>query len=84
MSALVITILPSVLLSGFIFPIRSMPLVLRAVTYIVPARYFLVIIRGIVIKGIGLQYLLSQTAFLFVLGTALLVSSTRKFKARLE
>jgi ABC-2 type transport system permease protein len=84
MAALVITILPSVLLSGFIFPIRSMPFVLRTITYIVPARYFLVIIRGMVIKGIGLEYLLSQTAFLFVLGTGLLVSSTKKFKARLE
>ncbi|MBN2013023.1 ABC transporter permease [candidate division KSB1 bacterium] len=84
MAALVITVLPSVMLSGFIFPIRSMPNVLQWLTYIVPARYFLVIIRGIVLKGVGFQYFWTQTLFLFVLGTILLTISTRKFSTKLE
>lgn len=50
---LIATFLPSFILSGFIFPIASMPAVIRAITYIVPARYFLVALRGIVLKGVG-------------------------------
>lgn len=50
----VTTMLPAIFLSGFIFPIRSMPLVLQWLTYAVPARYFLVILRGIILKGVGL------------------------------
>ena len=80
MVALVITMLPSILLSGFIFPIKSMPYVLRLITYIVPARYFLIIIRGIIMKGIGIQYLYVQVLFLFLLGTFLLILSTKNFK----
>jgi ABC-2 type transport system permease protein len=52
--ALLASFLPTLMLSGFIFPIASMPAFLRAVTYIVPARYFLVALRGIVLKGVGL------------------------------
>jgi ABC-2 type transport system permease protein len=51
---LIATFLPSFILSGFIFPISSMPAPIRAVTYIVPARYFLSALRGIVLKGVGL------------------------------
>ena len=51
--ALLSSFLPTLMLSGFIFPIASMPTVLRGVTYIVPARYFLVALRGIVLKGVG-------------------------------
>jgi len=51
--ALLSSFLPTLMLSGFIFPIASMPAVLRAITYIVPARYFLVALRGIVLKGVG-------------------------------
>ena len=50
---LIATLLPSFILSGFIFPIASMPVAIRAVTYIVPARYFLSALRGIVLKGLG-------------------------------
>ncbi len=51
--ALLISFLPTLMLSGFIFPISSMPAFLQAVTYVVPARYFLVALRGIVLKGVG-------------------------------
>jgi ABC-2 type transport system permease protein len=51
--ALLSSFLPTLMLSGFIFPIASMPTVLQGITYIVPARYFLVALRGIVLKGVG-------------------------------
>ena len=50
---LLISLLPTFVLSGFIFPIASMPVPIQVVTYIVPARYFLVALRGILLKGIG-------------------------------
>ena len=51
--ALLTSYLPTLMLSGFIFPISSMPAFLQAVTYVVPARYFLIVLRGIVLKGVG-------------------------------
>lgn len=84
MIALVVTILPSILLSGFIFPIRSMPLFLRILSYIVPARYFLIIIRGIVLKGLTFHNLLPQTLFLFILGSLLLLISAKRFNTKLD
>jgi ABC-2 type transport system permease protein len=53
--ALLASFLPTLMLSGFIFPIASMPAALRLVTYAVPARYFLIALRGIVLKGAGVQ-----------------------------
>jgi ABC-2 type transport system permease protein len=50
----IITLLPTFILSGFVFPIRNMPLAVQCITYIIPARYFLVIIRNIVLKGSGI------------------------------
>jgi ABC-2 type transport system permease protein len=57
MGALLGTMLPNVLLSGFIFPVESMPAALRLVSNIVPGRWFVAIARGIMLKGIGLDYL---------------------------
>ncbi len=53
--ALLISFLPTIMLSGFIFPIRSMPRALQIITHLVPARYFLVALRGIVLKGTALS-----------------------------
>jgi ABC-2 type transport system permease protein len=58
------SLLPSMLLSGFVFPIRSMPPILQWVTYAVPARYYLVILRGIILKGSGLRPYLAEIGFL--------------------
>lgn len=66
------SMLPAIFLSGFIFPIRSMPEPLQAVTYVVPARYFLVILRGIVLKGQPLSSYPVDVALLSVFGTAVL------------
>jgi len=84
MLSLVGTLLPSILLSGFIFPIFAMPKVLQYLSYIVPAKYYLVIVRGILLKGIGFQYLYAPVIFLFIFGTLLLAISMRNFKTNLE
>ncbi len=62
--ALLVSFLPTIMLSGFIFPISSMPSALQYVTYLVPARYFLVVLRGIVLKGAALGTFLPQLAAL--------------------
>jgi drug efflux transport system permease protein len=84
MGALLGTMLPNVLLSGFIFPIESMPTALRIVSYAVPGRWFVLIARGIMLKGVGLEYLWLETLILAAMAAVLLAASTRSFKERLE
>lgn len=79
--ALVATFLPAFLLSGFMFAIENMPAPLQAISYIVPARYFLVVTRGIFLKGVGIDVLRLQGALMLgyaLLGLALAVRSFRK------
>ena len=66
------SMLPAIFLSGFIFPIRSMPAAVRAVTFAVPARYFLVVLRGVILKGAGLAPYARDLAFLGVYAVAVL------------
>ncbi len=68
--AVLTTMLPTFILSGFVFPIRNMPAVVQAVTYLVPARYFLAALRAIILKGVGLGAIWRQ--FLFLAGFAAL------------
>ena len=77
------TMLPSTLLSGLIFPIASLPDWIRAVTNIVPARWFIVIARGIMLKGIGVSFLWRELAVLALMLGVLLILAIRGFKARL-
>ena len=84
MVALIATLLPTLLLSGFIFPIASMPRLLQYFTYLVPAKYYLFIVRGIILKGSTLYHLLFPTLFLFLMSGFLLVISIRKFSLTLE
>ena len=84
MGALVGTLLPNVLLSGFIFPVESMPAPLRVISAVVPGRWFVTIARGIMLKGIGLEYLWRETAFMAVMAFVLLAASVQSFKERLE
>jgi len=84
LGALVATMLPTALLSGMIFPITSMPGWLQAVTRVVPARWFIVIARGIMLKGIGIEYLWRETAVLTGMALLLLVAATRSFHAHLD
>jgi len=78
-----VTILPSILLSGFIFPIESMPLPIQLVTYLLPVRYYLVILRGIILKGVGFSVLYPQAVILFVFAVAAIAFSSLQFKKRL-
>lgn len=84
MIALAGLLLPTVLLSGFIFPIESMPYPLQVVSNIIPAKWYLIIVRGIMLKGTGILLLLQETAILLVTTLALIMLSLRKFKVRLE
>jgi ABC-2 type transport system permease protein len=75
-AGLLVSLLPAMLLSGFIFQIRAMPAALQAITYLVPARHYLVVLRGVILKGSGLgPYPEQMTALvLFALGTLALAS----------
>jgi len=83
MGAMVGSMLPNILLSGFIFPIESMPLPLRLISQVVPGQWFVTIARGIMLKGVGLEYLWKETLILGGMAALLLGVSTRAFKARL-
>jgi ABC-2 type transport system permease protein len=78
------TILPSVFLSGFMFPIASMPVVLQWFSKVIPLTYFLVIDRGIVLKGNGMAILMPQVITLAALGVVILVLAVLRFRKRLE
>jgi len=74
---------PAILLSGFIFPIANMPSVVQWLTYLNPLRYFLVIVRGIFLKGVGVGILWPQMLALAILGTATLILAGRRFRKTL-
>lgn len=82
--AMVATYLPAVLLSGFLFDIASMPPVLQGVTYLIPARYFVTVTRGIFLKGVGLEVLWPQAVFMAVFAAAGLALATRFFRKELD
>jgi ABC-2 type transport system permease protein len=74
---------PAILLSGFATPIETMPDVFQYITYLSPLRYFLVIVRGIFLKGVGFSVLWPQILALFVLGVSILALSAFRFRKRL-
>jgi ABC-2 type transport system permease protein len=84
MIAITATLLPTIMLSGFIFPINSMPVILQYISYIVPAKYFIFIIRGILLKGNSFMQLLAQTAFLTFFTLIMLRNAVHRFSTNLE
>jgi ABC-2 type transport system permease protein len=76
--------MPFLFLSGFAFPIANMPLVIRSITYIVPLRYFLEIVRGIFLKGATLRELWPQGLALLLIGITTLTLSVLRFHKKLE
>jgi ABC-2 type transport system permease protein len=82
--AMAFTFLPSYLLSGFVFSIDSMPRAARAVTYLVPSRYFVKVIKGIYLKGVGLGTLAVDTVLLLVFGAGMVLAATRMFRKKLR
>jgi drug efflux transport system permease protein len=82
--AMMITFLPSFLLSGFVFSIGNMPRPIRAATHLVPARYLVSILRGVYLKGVGLEILGGQLALLALFGAIVVLAASRKFRKKLE
>jgi len=77
-------ILPSVLLSGFIFPRESMPLPIQLLGNVIPLTYFLQILRGIMLKGVGIEYLWPDVFPLFIFGLSVILIASFRFRKRLE
>jgi ABC-2 type transport system permease protein len=75
--------LPSILLSGFMFPRAAMPKIIFYLSYTIPLTYYLDIIRGIVLKGIGFPYLVGQVTALLVFSLLVLTVSVLKFKKKI-
>ena len=82
--AILSTFLPAFLLSGFVFSIANMPKVLQLVTYIVPARYFVTILKGIFMKGSGLHLLLWDTVLLSVYAAVIFIVANKRFQKRID
>ncbi len=78
--ATLVSILPTFMLSGFAFPIRNMPVAIQAITYINPARYFLWILRAIILRGAGLNVFWQQTLFMLIFASAIMTISWNKMK----
>ena len=81
--AMVLTFLPSFLLSGFMYDIGNMPAPIRAATHVIPARYFVSILKGIYLKGVGLPVLAGEAALLSAFGAGVVLMATRKFRKKL-
>ena len=78
--AILSSFLPTLMLSGFIFPIASMPVVLRGITYFVPARYFLVALRGVLLKGSGFSVIRGDLLALAVFAVAVLTLASVRLR----
>lgn len=76
-------IMPMILLSGFIYPIENMPRAIQYITYLIPLRYFLVIIRGILLKGVGIIHLWDEALLLLLIGLFFITAGILNFRKRL-
>ncbi len=83
-ASLIVSYLPALLLSGFMFSIFNMPKPLQIITHILPPRYFVTILKGIFLKGNTLSFLLLETFLLSVFGAAVFMLAIKKFKKRIE
>jgi len=79
-----LVLVPGIFLSGFFFPLEAMPGWLQAVSYFIPLRYMLVIIRGIIMKGVGLPVFGDQVIALLILGPVILIGASLRFRKSLE
>ena len=84
MTAVFFVMLPMIMLSGFVFPIENMPVPIRLLTYLMPLRYYFVIIRGLFLKGSGLAELWDEALILGGFGVAILGLAALRFRKRLE
>jgi len=82
MTAMVFVMQPMIMLSGFVFPIENMPRAIQLLTYLLPLRYFIVIIRGIFLKGVGFYELWDQALVLLLFGISILSLSVFRFRKK--
>ena len=82
--AMVLTFLPSFLLSGFMYAISNMPKPIQIVTYVIPARYFVALLKGIYLKGVGLRFLAFEAGLLTVFAVLVVLVAIGKFRKKLE
>ncbi len=80
--AMVLTFLPAFLLSGFMYDIGNMPKAIQVITYLIPARYFVALLKGIYLKGIGLEILWLEAGLLAVFGAVVMVVANVKFRKK--
>jgi ABC-2 type transport system permease protein len=78
------TILPSIFLSGFFFPLAAMPGWLQVLSYLIPLRYFLIIARGIIIKGVGIAALWPEVVALTIFAVVIMGAAAARFKKSLD
>jgi ABC-2 type transport system permease protein len=81
--AMVTTFVPSLLLSGFVFAISNMPKPLQLISYVIPARYFVALLKGIYLKGVGLEILAGEAALLTVFGAGMVFLANVTFRKKL-
>jgi ABC-2 type transport system permease protein len=84
LGSLIGLMLPAVLLSGLMFPIENMPMLLQIIAQFIPAKWFITIVKAIMIKGIGITYIFKELAVLVAMAVVLISLSLRKFNTRLE
>jgi ABC-2 type transport system permease protein len=80
--AIMTTFMPAFLLSGFMYAISNMPQVIQVITYIIPARYFITILKGIYLKGVGFSVLWKPALFLLIFGLLMVSIANKKFKKK--
>jgi ABC-2 type transport system permease protein len=78
------TLLPALFLSGFFFPLEAMPKVLQWLSYLMPLRYYLLAIRSLMLKGVGMQAIQTEVIAMAVFGVALLTLAAMRFRKRLD
>ena len=78
------TMLPSIFLSGFFFPLAAMPTVLQWISYAIPLRYFLIVVRGIILKGVGVEALWPEVIALSIFAVVIMGSAALRFRKRLD
>jgi ABC-2 type transport system permease protein len=82
--SIILSYLPTFILSGFIYPIANMPKLIQFITYIVPGRYFVAILKGIYSKGIGMEILWIEAVLLAIYAAAMTFWAYRRFKKRID
>jgi ABC-type multidrug transport system permease subunit len=83
LAAIFISLMPSILLSGFVFPLENMPVGVRLVSYLFPGRYFVTAIRGIYLKGVGMGVLWPEALLLLCFSVAVMWLSASRFEEQL-